>query len=105
MAKTGSGARRRDSAQQHENVPDQVVSQVGRAAARIMKLRLTYEQTLAAAASDEERESLAGKIESEAVHAISDQGLTVHEYNKVIEATEVDPALEERVMLAYQVAA
>ena len=105
MAKTSTGAPRRDSAPQREEVSDQVVSRVGRAAAQIVKLRAAYEQTVATARTDEERENHAGDIADAAVRVISEHGLTVDLYNKVIEAAQADPDLEERVMVACRAAA
>jgi hypothetical protein len=105
MAKTRSNAQRRDSALQAEDVPDQMVSQVGKAVAQIVKLRQSLEENMATAESEEQRQDLAGQIENAAVRAISDQGLTVDQYNQVIAATQADAELEERVMLAYRAAA
>lgn len=105
MAKTSSNAQRQQSDPQAEAVPDQVVSQVGKAVAQIVKLRQSLEENMATADSEEERQDLAGQIENAAVRAISDQGLTVDQYNRVIAATQVDAELEERVMTAYRTAA
>ena len=60
---------------------------------------------MATAGSEEERQTLAGEIEDAAVHAIGDEGLSVDQYNQVIAATQADPDLEERVMVAYRMAA
>jgi hypothetical protein len=105
MAKTRSNTQRRDSALQPEDVPDQMVSQVGKAVAQIVKLRQSLEENMATAESEEQRHDLAGQIENAAVRAISDQGLTLDQYNQVIAATQADAELEERVMLAYRAAA
>jgi hypothetical protein len=104
MPRNGSNAQRRDSAPQREDVPDQVVSQVGKAVAEIMKVRQHFVEDMTTAETDEERQNLAGQIESAAVRAISDQGLTVDQYNQIIEATQADADLEERVMVAYRMA-
>jgi hypothetical protein len=105
MAKTSSNAQRRDSVLQPEDVPDQMVSQIGKAVAQIVKLRQSLEENMATAESEEQRHNLAGQIENAAVRAISDQGLTLDQYNQVIAATQADAELEERVMLAYRAAA
>jgi Domain of unknown function (DUF4168) len=105
MAKTSSNAQRQQSDPQAEAVPDQVVSQVGKAVAQIVKLRQSLEENMATADSEEERQDLAGQIENAAVRAISDQGLTVDQYNRVIAATQADAEPEERVMTAYRTAA
>jgi hypothetical protein len=82
------------------DVPDQTVSQVGKAVVQILKLRQTMESTMATAQTEEERQSIANEVESAAVGAISDQGLTVTEYNEVIAAAQSDSELEERVLVA-----
>jgi hypothetical protein len=102
MPKTSSNAQRRPRALHDEDVPDQMVSQVGKAVAEIMKLRQSFVEDMTTADTEEERRNLAGQIENAAARAISDQGLTVDEYNQVISATQADAALEERVMVAYR---
>jgi hypothetical protein len=105
MAKTRSNAKQRYSVLQADDVPDQMVSQVGKAVAQIVKLRQSLEENMATAELEEQRQDLAGQIENAAVRAISDQGLTLDQYNQVIAATQADAELEERVMLAYRAAA
>jgi hypothetical protein len=83
MPRNGSNAQRKDSVPQREDVPDQVVSQVGKAVAEIMKVRQHFVEDMTTAATDEERQNLAGQIENAAVRAISDQGLTVDQYNQI----------------------
>jgi uncharacterized protein DUF4168 len=102
MPKTSSNIQRKVRTLHDEHVPDQVVSQVGKAVAEIMKLRQSFVEDMTAADTEEERRELAGRIDSAAARAISDQGLTVDEYNQVISATQADAALEERVMVAYR---
>jgi hypothetical protein len=109
MAKTRSNASRsnapgQDHALRCDDVPDQVVSQVGKAVAQIMKLRQSYVDVVTTAESEEQRQQLAGQIEDAAARAISDQGLTVDQYNHIIAATQADAELEERVMVAYRTA-
>ena len=104
MPRNGSNAQRKDSAPQRDDVAEQVVSQVGKAVAEIMKVRQHFVEDMTTAKTDEERQNLAGQIESAAVRAISDQGLTVDQYNQIIEATQADADLEERVMVAYRMA-
>lgn len=104
MANTKSNAPRADGALQNADVSDQTVSQVGKAVAQILKLRQTLEEDIATAQTDEERQSLAVEVESAAVRAIDEQGLSVTEYNEVIGAAQEDPELEERVLLACRAA-
>ena len=66
----------------------------------IVKLRQSLEENIATAQTEEERQTLAGQVETAAVRAIGEQGLTVAEYNEVISAAQADPDLEERVLVA-----
>ena len=99
MAKTNFAARDDDTLQSAD-VSDQTVSQVGKAVVQILKLRQTMEASMATAHTDEERQSIADEVETAAVVAISDQGLTVEQYNQVIAAAQADSELEERVLVA-----
>jgi hypothetical protein len=100
MAKSTSSTPRDDGTLQNNDVPDQVVSQVGKAVAEILKLRQSLEENMATAQTDEERQTLTDQVESAAVRAIGDQGLTVSQYNQVISAAQSDSELEERVLVA-----
>lgn len=91
---------RTDGAQQSGDVPDQVVTQVGKAVVEIMKLRQSFEEEMATARTEEDAQNLANQVETEAVRVISDQGLTVDQYNQVISAAESDANLEQRVLAA-----
>ena len=104
MANRKSSAPRDDSMLQSADVSDQTVSQVGKAVAQIMKLRQSLEEDMSTARSDEERQSLAAEVESAAVRAVDEQGLSITEYNEVMTAAQNDPELEERVLLAYRAA-
>jgi hypothetical protein len=104
MANRKSSASRGDSMLQSADVSDQTVSQVGKAVAQIMKLRLSLEEDMSTARTDEERQSLAAEVESAAMRAIDEQGLSIPEYNEVMTAAQNDPELEERVLLAYRAA-
>lgn len=105
MANSKSSAQRGgDGMRQSADVSDQRVSQVGKAVAQILKLRQSLEEDIATAQTDEERQNLAAEIESAAVRAIDDQGLSIAEYNEVIAAAQNDPDLEERVLIACRAA-
>jgi Domain of unknown function (DUF4168) len=103
MAKTNF-APRDDDALQSADVSDQTVSQVGKAVVQILKLRQTMESSMATAHTDEERQSIADQVETAAVVAIGNQGLTVERYTQVIGAAQTDSELEERVLVACRAA-
>jgi hypothetical protein len=104
MAKGTSKSQRVDGTLQSSDVSDQVVSQVGKAAVRILQLRQSLEENMATARTEEERETLTSQVETAAVRAIDEQGLTIDEYNEVITAARSDPELEERVLVACKTA-
>jgi uncharacterized protein DUF4168 len=104
MAKGNSNAQRDDATLQSSDVSDQVVSQVGKAAVEILKLRQSLEESMATAQTEEERETLTNRVEVAAVRAIDEQGLTVEVYNEVLAAARSDQELEERVLLACKAA-
>ncbi len=102
MARNNSSILGGDGALRSADVPDETVSQVGKAVSEIIKLRQSLEENMATAQSEDERQSLANQAETAAVRAISDQGLTIDEYNEVITSAQADPDLEERVLTAYR---
>jgi hypothetical protein len=104
MAKGNSNPQRSDTALQSSDVSDQLVSQVGKAAVEILKLRQLLEESMASAETEEERETLTSQVEVAAVRAIDEQGLTVEAYNEVLAAARSDHELEERVLLACKAA-
>jgi hypothetical protein len=103
MAKTNF-ATQDDGALQSADISDQTISQVGKAVVQIMKLRQTMEASIATAHTDEERQSIADEVETAAVVAIGNQGLTVEQYNQVIGSAQTDSELEERVLVACRAA-
>ena len=100
MAKSMSSTPRDDGNLQSVDVSDQTISQVGKAVVEIVKLRQSLEENIATAQTEEERQTLTSQVETAAVRAIGEQGLTVAEYNEVISAAQADPDLEERVLVA-----
>lgn len=104
MAKINPGDSGQENALHSSDVPDQVVTQVGKAAVQIVKLRQTMEQNMATAQTDDERQTITEQVEVAAVRAIGEQGLTVAEYNSVISAAQSDSELEERVLDACRAA-
>jgi hypothetical protein len=104
MAKARSSAQRNDVLPQSSNVPNEMISQVGKAVVEIMKLRQTFEENMATAHTEEEAQGLAEEVETAAVRVIGDQGLTVDQYNHVLNAAQDDEDLEERVLLACRAA-
>ena len=104
MARNTASTSRGNGSLQSSDVSDEVVSQVGKAVVQIVKLRQTLEENMATVQTAEERQTLTEQVETAAVHAIGEQGLTVAEYNDVISAAQSDSELEERVLTACRAA-
>jgi hypothetical protein len=104
MAKANSNALHGDGLLQNADVSDEKVSHVGKAVADILKLRHTLEEDMAAASTEEERQNIADQVETAAVAAISNQGLSIDEYNQVIASARDDADLEQRVLTACRAA-
>jgi hypothetical protein len=85
---------------QSADVPDHTVSQVGKAVSELLKLRQSLEENMATTRTDEERQNLEEQAKDVAIRVISDQGLTVAEYDEVIAAAQSDPDLEARLLTA-----
>jgi hypothetical protein len=100
MAKSNPKSQRDGGTLQSSDVSDQVVSQVGKATMQIVKLRQTSEENMTAAETDAERETLSIQVETAAVRAIDEPGLTVDKYNEIITTAGSDPELEQRVLAA-----
>jgi hypothetical protein len=81
---------------------DDTIQKVGRAVGQIALIREAYREGIGELDSDGEKQELAQRAEAAAVQAISDQGLSVTEYNRVVKTADDDPALEERLLEAAQ---
>ena len=79
------------AAVQPSNIPDQKLDAVAAAAQRVTSLTLDYQQRIAAAApADKER--ILNEAHSALEKAVTDQGLSVEEYNSILEVAQNDPA-------------
>jgi hypothetical protein len=86
------------------DIPNATVQKTGAALGQIAAIRQDYTQRIQAAPTPEERQGLAEQASRAAVHAINGQGLSVDEYNRVIQLAEADQGLRERVVAAAQAA-
>jgi predicted TIM-barrel fold metal-dependent hydrolase len=82
--------------EQSPNIPDQKLDAAAAAIERVASLKQDYQQRIAAAApADKER------ILNEAVNAlekaVTDQGLSVEEYDTILEVAQNDPDVREKI--------
>jgi len=77
---------------------DTMISKVGAAVGRIATIQQRYKPRVAAAGSDDERQDLQKAAAIEAVTVIHEEGLTIEQYDEIVEAACHDRALEERLI-------
>jgi hypothetical protein len=85
-------------------VSDAMVHKVGAALRQTVTIRQKYAERAQSQpkTSTQDQQALATAAESEMVQAISDQGLSVQQYNQVIQMAQADPALKQRLLSAAQ---
>ena len=89
---------RANGASRAGDLSDELVQRVGAAAAKVALIQDTYSATVQTEASSEARSVLAIQARREAAQAIDEPGLTVDDYNTVLNAAEGDPGLERRLV-------
>lgn len=85
-----------------EAVSDEMVSKVGKAIGHIAEIKQAYRTDIARAETSDEKQELSQRAELEAIDAVSNEGLSVEQYNEVITAADNDPDLERRLLAAAQ---
>jgi hypothetical protein len=83
-------------------VPNATVQKTGAALGQIAAIRQDYSQRIQAAPTQEEKQGLADQARQAAVQAINGQGLSIDEYNRVIQLAQADQGLRQRLMAAAQ---
>jgi hypothetical protein len=83
-------------------VSDATVQKVGAALRQTATIRQKYAERAQSKTSSQDQETLATAAQTEMVQAISDQGLSVQQYNQVIQMAQADPALKQRLLSAAQ---
>jgi GTP1/Obg family GTP-binding protein len=82
------------------SIPDATVGKVGAALQQVQQIKQTYSQRLGAANTPAQQEDISKQATGAAVTAVTRQGLTIDQYNQVIQAAQSDPALKQRVLAA-----
>ncbi len=83
-------------------VSDATVQKTGAALRQVAGIQQELSQRIQEAPSPEQRQSLVERASQAAVQAINNQGLSVDEYNRVIQLTQLDENLKQRVLAAAQ---
>jgi hypothetical protein len=83
------------------NIPDHKLDAAAAAIGRVAKLSQDYQEQIAAAPPPE-KERLAKEANSAMVKAVNDQGLSVDEYNTIVDTAQKDPKVHEKIMQRLQ---
>jgi hypothetical protein len=89
------------AAQQGE-VSDALVQKVGAALRQTSAIRQQYSQRAQSENSPQRQQELTSQAQVEMVKAISDQGLSVQQYNQVLQMAQADPTLRQRLLSVAQ---
>jgi Domain of unknown function (DUF4168) len=90
------------TALQQDDLSDAMVHKVGAALRQTVTIRQKFAERAQATKSQEQQEALTAQAQTEMMQAISDQGLSVQQYNQVIQMAQADPTLKQRVLSAAQ---
>ncbi len=81
-------------------VSEATVDKAGAALRQVATINSVYAQRVDGARSDNERDALKHQAMDEAAKAVTDQGLTIGQYNQVIELAQADPRVKQRLLNA-----
>ncbi len=87
---------------QDGNMSDTMVHKVGTALRHVATIRQTYEQRAKAANTQQQIQDLNDQAHKEMVKAISDQGLSVQQYQQAIQMAQANATLRQRVISAAE---
>jgi hypothetical protein len=80
------------------NIPDHKIDAVAAAAKRVVAIGDSYEQKLAKAAGDSEKEKIVNEANQAITKAVNDQGLSVDEYVSIMKVAQNDPEVRDRLV-------
>ena len=82
--------------EQAPNISDQKLDAAAAAIERVASLKQDYQQRIAAAAPDD-KERILNEAVNALAKAITDQGLSVEEYDSILEVAQNDPDVREKI--------
>jgi hypothetical protein len=82
---------------QPSNISDQKLDATAAALEKVTDLKKNYEQKMTSAAPAE-KERIANEAQGELSKAVTDQGLSVEEYNSIIQVAQNDPQIRQKIL-------
>jgi Domain of unknown function (DUF4168) len=84
--------------EQAPNISDQKLDAAAAAIERVASLKQDYQQRIAAAApDDDDKERILNEAVNALAKAITDQGLSVEEYDSILQVAQNDPDVREKI--------
>ena len=93
---------RSQNVQGNADVSDEMIGKMRTALVEISRVERALAEAIDTVASEEDKELLAEQADRAMVGAISDQGLTVMQFNEVVRAADNDPGLRRRLTQAIR---
>jgi hypothetical protein len=91
-----------DTATQGSPVSDVMVHRVGKAIRNVSMIRQQYTQRAQASKSPQAQQELNSEAQRDMAKAVSDQGLTLQQYDQVIHMAQADQTLRQRLLSVAQ---
>jgi hypothetical protein len=82
----------------HDDLSDATITKVGAVLRQTVTIRQKYAERAQSIKSPQEEQALEAQAQTELVQAVSDQGLSVQQYNQVIQMAQADPTLKQRLL-------
>ena len=81
-----------------QSIPDQKLDAAAAALQHVAGLKQDYEQRLAAAPAVPDKERIVAEANDALEKAVTDQGLSVDEYNTIMEVAQNDPNVRDKIL-------
>ena len=88
------------AASQNSDLSDAMVHKVGTALRRVSEIHQNYQQRANGAGNQQQLQDLSGQEQKDEIKAITDQGLSVQQYQQAIQMAQANPTLRQRVITA-----
>lgn len=82
---------------QPSNIPDQKLDAAAAAVEQVSTIKQSYQEKLTSAPPGE-KERITGEANDAMARAVTDQGLSVEEYNLIIKVAQNDPQIRQKIL-------
>jgi hypothetical protein len=88
----------------NSEIPDSTVVKMGKALAEIAEVEQELASAVSVASTERDRMQLAEQADRAITDAVTDQGLSLIQFNQVVQAADEDPELRDRLTAAIRAA-